>query len=93
VVSIDPVFAQTVNLDEPYQVFLTPRGDCGLYVAEASATGFTVRALGGQACSIAFDYRLIAKRLGYEGVRLAPAHVPARVLRDLESPMPLEEEP
>lgn len=76
-VTIDPLFAQTVNLEQAYQVFLTPLGDCGLYVTEKTATSFTVRALDGRSCNIAFDYRLIAKRLGYEDVRLAPAEDPS----------------
>ena len=70
VVTVDPVFAQTVNLTEVYYVFLTPLGDCALYVAEKTAGGFRVAALGGASCSIAFDYRIVAKRLGYEEVRL-----------------------
>jgi hypothetical protein len=77
VVPIEPIFAQTVNLARPYQVFLTPQDDCGLYVAEKTASSFTVRALDGKACSIAFDYRIIAQRLGYEDTRLVPAEVPA----------------
>jgi hypothetical protein len=72
VVIIEPVFAQTVNLTETYHVFLTPLGDCGLYVAEKSSTFFVVRALNGKACNIAFDYRIVAKRLGYESKRLEP---------------------
>jgi hypothetical protein len=72
-VAIDTVFAQTVNMEAPYQVFLTPLGDCGLYVAEQTPTTFTVRALNGSSCSIAFHYRIVAKRLGYEDRRLAPA--------------------
>jgi hypothetical protein len=77
VVPVDPIFAQTVDLEQIYQVFLTPMGDCGLYVAEKTPTSFTVRALDGKACRIAFDYRIIAKRLGYEDVRLAVAADPA----------------
>jgi hypothetical protein len=76
-VTIEPVFAQTVNLDQPYHVFAMPRGDCALYVAETTPTSFTVQALGGQTCSVAFDYRIIAKRLGYEDLRLGPAQDPA----------------
>jgi hypothetical protein len=71
VITIDPVFAETVNLADDYHVFLTPLGDCALYVKEKSPTSFTVRAMGGQTCSISFDYRIVAKRLGYEDVRLA----------------------
>ncbi|MBN1139781.1 MAG: hypothetical protein JXM73_24630 [Anaerolineae bacterium] len=73
-VTIEPVYAQTVNLTE-YQVFLTPLGDCPLYVAAKTPASFTVKAMGGQRCSIAFDYRLVAKRLGNEAARLEPASV------------------
>jgi hypothetical protein len=69
-VTIEPVFAATVNLGEAYHVFVTPLGDCGLYVADKTATSFSVRALGGAACSVDFDYRIVAKRLGYENLRL-----------------------
>jgi hypothetical protein len=69
-VFIEPIFAQTVNLTETYHVFLTPLGDCPLYVAEKTAQTFTVKAMGGQTCSIAFDYRIVAKRAGYETLRL-----------------------
>jgi len=72
VVTIEPMFARTVNLTETYHVFLTPLGDCGLYVAEKSANFFVVRALNGETCSIAFDYRIVAKRIGYESYRLEP---------------------
>ncbi len=77
VVTIDPVFAQTVDLTQPYQVFLTPRGDCGLYVSAATAASFSVAALDGKTCSIAFDYRIIAVRKGYTDTRLEPAEDPA----------------
>ncbi len=79
VVIIDPTFVQTVNLNEPYQVFVTPLGDCGLYVTEKTGTSFTVNALDGRTCSLEFDYRIIAARLGYEEVRLAPALDPAEL--------------
>ncbi len=47
-VTIEPLFAQSVNLGVDYHVFLTPLGDCnGLYVAEKTPTGFTVRELNG----------------------------------------------
>ena len=69
-VAIDPMFAETVNLTEDYHVFLTPLGDCPLYVSAKTSVSFTVQAMGGRACDIVFDYRLVAKRLGYEHVRL-----------------------
>jgi hypothetical protein len=72
IVNLEQVFAQTVNTAVDYHVFLTPKGDCkGLYIAQESPTSFEVRELGGGTSSIAFDYRIMAKRKGYENVRLA----------------------
>jgi hypothetical protein len=73
VISIEPIFAETVNLSEDYHVFVTPLGDCAMYVDGKTPTSFAVKAMGGQSCSVAFDYRIVAKRLGYEDLRLAPA--------------------
>jgi len=70
-VTMEPVFAQMVSL-AAYQVFLTPLGDCPLYVAAKAPESFTVKAMGGQKCAIAFDFRVVAKRLGSEGARLEP---------------------
>jgi hypothetical protein len=84
VVSIEPVFAQTVNLDEGYHVFLTPLGEgCTLFVPDKSSTAFTVRANEGAGCEIAFDYRIIAPRLDYEDLRLEPAEDPEAVAASL----------
>jgi hypothetical protein len=70
-VNLESVFGQTVNTGVEYHVFLTPDGDCkGLYVSSKSASEFEVRELGGGAASIAFEYRIMAKRVGYENVRL-----------------------
>jgi hypothetical protein len=71
-VNLESVFGQIVNTGVEYHVFLTPDGDCkGLYVSAKTASGFEVRELGGGASSIAFEYRIMAKRVGYENVRLA----------------------
>jgi hypothetical protein len=75
-VTIEPVFAQTVGLSEGYHVFLTPLGDCALYVAEKNEKGFVVKAVGGAASDVAFDYRIVAKRSGYETKRLEAAEAP-----------------
>jgi hypothetical protein len=70
-IELDPAFARTVNAGIDYHVFLTPKGDCkGLYVTNETTTGFEVRELSGGTSSIAFDYRIMAKRKGYENVRL-----------------------
>jgi len=71
-ITLDPTFTQTVNTGTEYHVFLTPNGDSkGLYVSQKTATSFEVREQGGGTSSIAFDYRIVAKRVGYENVRLA----------------------
>ncbi len=71
-IRLDPTFAQTVNTDMNYHVFVTPRGECeGLYVTDSDAAGFSVRELHRGRSNIAFDYRIVARRKGYENVRLA----------------------
>jgi hypothetical protein len=88
-VELEPTFGQTVNTALDYHVFLTPNGDCkGLYIAQKSTTSFIVRELGGGNSSIAFDYRIMAKRKGYENIRLADKttlfqHVKAPTLKGL----------
>ncbi len=73
-VVFDPIFAQTVNLKTEYHVFVTPlcREPVLLFVTDKGTTGFTVRGvtLDGQPSSCSFDYRIVAKRLGYEDRRL-----------------------
>ena len=72
VVQLESTFAQTINTGMEYHVFLTPKGDCkGLYVTNETADSFEVRELGGGTAGIAFDYRIVARRKGYENVRLA----------------------
>ncbi|MBI4233624.1 MAG: hypothetical protein HY686_04200 [Chloroflexi bacterium] len=71
-VPIDPLFAETVSLGEPYHVFLQAYGDAELYVSQRTPTGFEVKLRGGDA-SVEFSYRLVAKRKGYEQTRLEQA--------------------
>jgi hypothetical protein len=76
-VSLDLGFLQTVDTAADYHVFLTPNGDCrGLYIARKTRGGFEVRELGGGNSSIAFDHRIVARRRGFENVRLQEVHVP-----------------
>jgi len=80
VVPIEPIFAQTVNLDLPYHVFLTPLDEfCSLYVTGQTASSFIVRAEEGAGCEIEFHYRIIAPRLDHEDLRLKPALDPQDV--------------
>jgi hypothetical protein len=71
VVKIDPGFAETVTADASYHVFITPNGDSeGLYVINKTATSFEVRESKGGTSSLSFDYRIVARRRGYEAQRL-----------------------
>jgi hypothetical protein len=72
VVRLDPTFTQTVNAALDYHVFLTPKGECdGLYVANETAEGFEVHEFHQGRSNVSFDYRIMARRKGYEKVRLA----------------------
>lgn len=71
-VAIDSIFAQTVNLDEPYHVFVQIYGDADVYVTNRTAAGFEVRLREGDPTS-EFSYRIVAKRKGFEDQRLEPA--------------------
>jgi hypothetical protein len=71
IVTLDAGFAQTVDTETGYHVFLTPNGDCkGLYVVRKTPTSFEVHELGKGRSDVSFDYRIIAHRKGYETVRL-----------------------
>jgi hypothetical protein len=79
-VSFEAIFAQTVNTLQSYHVYLTPIADMPflLSVTDKQASGFTVKGvtMDGQAASGDFEWRVVARRLGYEGVRLEGAQVP-----------------
>jgi hypothetical protein len=71
-IHLDGTFAQSVNTDMDYHVFLTPNGDShGLYISAKSKNSFEVREQDGGKSNISFDYRIIARRKGYEKTRLA----------------------
>jgi hypothetical protein len=71
IVAFDPTFAQTVNTKTEYHVFVTPNGECkGLYISKKSAGSFEVRELAAGKSNISFDYRIVARRKGFENVRL-----------------------
>jgi hypothetical protein len=70
---LDPAFAQTINVDEPYHVFVQAYGDAELYVRHRTSLGFEVVFRGGNDRGAEFGYRIVAKRLGFETARLEPA--------------------
>jgi hypothetical protein len=73
-IEIDPLFAETVNLTTTYHVYLTPISNEAvlLFITGKAPTSFTVRGvdLDGQQANAEFDYRVVAKRVGYESVRM-----------------------
>jgi len=92
-VPLDANFAEASNATIEYHVFLTPNGDSnGLYVSRKAGDGFEVREHGGGTSNVAFDYRIVARRRGFETVRMAEVHPPktevtAQVLRQQREKM------
>ena len=70
-VRIDTAFANVIDKNTDYLVFITPEGDSrGLYVTQKSAAGFEVRENGGGRSNLSFDYRIVAKPFGDDSRRL-----------------------
>jgi len=70
-VALDPRFANVIDSSSPYIVTITPEGNSdGLYVANRSASAFTVRESQGGRSTIGFAYRIVAKRFGVNAARL-----------------------
>lgn len=83
-VRIDPAFANVIDKNSDYLVFITPEGDSrGLYITQKSAAGFAVRENGSGRSSLAFDYRIVAKPFGDDSERL-----PTIVMRDRPAAQP-----
>jgi len=82
VIALERTFALTVNTTVPYHVYVTPEGDCeGLYVTNKTPNSFEVRELRGGTSNVAFEYRIIAKRSGYEGVRIEQLQADAETIQ------------
>lgn len=64
-VIIESIFAETVNTEKPYQVFLTPYGRGQIWVSERLPDKFII-----EGDDIKFGYEIKAKRRGFEEVRL-----------------------
>lgn len=70
-VKIEPVFAETVNLTEPYHIFLQAYSDAELYVGKRLDDSFEVRVSDSASeRNVEFSYRIVAKRRGFEDQRL-----------------------
>jgi hypothetical protein len=81
IVTFESIFAQTVDLKEDYHVYVTPicEEPVILYVTLKTTEGFTVKGvtIDNQPSNCSFDYRVVAKRLGFEDTRLAPVDTTA----------------
>jgi hypothetical protein len=74
---LDRDFAAVVRTDD-YHVFLSPEGDSkGLYVSSRTRTGFQVREQDQGAGSVAFSYRLVARRKDVAVQRFQKIKLPA----------------
>lgn len=101
-ITFEPIFTETINTTVPYHVFVTPLSDTPviLTVSSKAFTGFTVKGfnLDGSPANVSFDYRINAKRLGYENKRLeshpgpppppTPAPIPSSYTPPLDPPLP-----
>ena len=66
IVGIEPVYGETVNTDDfSYYVYLTPKAPGSIYVSEKHADHFVV-----SGDDIGFDWNIVAKRRGFEDMRL-----------------------
>ena len=71
-IQLDPVYAASIDMRNPYRVFITPGGDThGLYVAAKTPNGFIVRESQGGRSTVAFDYRIVGDSAGQSGTRMA----------------------
>jgi len=87
-VTLEPGFAGVVHGDA-FHVFLTPLAESKgwLYVSSQTAGGFSVKEAGGGTSSIAFSYRVVAKRKDIAGARLERVDEPV-IPRDPTIPKP-----
>jgi hypothetical protein len=76
IIAVDPLFAETVNLEKDYYVFLQPYGEAEVYVSETTPKSFEVRLRAKDTqgdANVKFAYRIVGKRRGFEQTRLEHA--------------------
>ena len=77
-VDLDPAFLAAVTVDNiyPLKAFIEMNGDTkGVYVTKGNR-GFDVVENAGGTSNASFDYRVVAKRKGYEAVRMEAGEAP-----------------
>ncbi|HYM20473.1 MAG TPA: hypothetical protein VEW28_05650 [Candidatus Kapabacteria bacterium] len=77
-VQLDPTYLQTVTIDanNPMKVFIQMNGESKPVYVTKRTTSFDVTETGGGSSDVSFDYRIVAKRAGYETKRLEQTTVP-----------------
>ena len=79
-VFLDDIFAETVDTDCTYQVFLQPYGDGKCYVAERTSVYFVVAGT----ANLAFGWEIKCTQKNYDTIRLEePAEVVEDVTKDI----------
>jgi hypothetical protein len=70
-IELDPLFIETVTIDEEYpmKVYVTPNGPLGEWWVEKGIADFVLVAHDAPDGTM-FDYRIVAKRKGFEDIRL-----------------------
>lgn len=82
-VRIDKDFAGVAKTDA-YHVFLSPYGESkGLYVSRRVRNGFEVREQSGGRSTLAFSYRVVARRKDVPGERLPKFDAPPQIVKAL----------
>ena len=66
IITIDPLFLETVNTESGYVVFLQKNGPGELWIESKETDAFTVKGTK----NLAIDYEIKAKQKGYENTRL-----------------------
>lgn len=91
-IDLDPMFLATVTIDSlnPMRVFVQMNSEInGVYVVKGT-TGFDVIENGGTHSDGAFDYRVVAKRKGFESIRMeqtvSPGATPKAILERSTAP-------
>jgi hypothetical protein len=87
-VPIDRAFGSTIDRSA-YHIFLTPKGDASLYVAQENAAGFVVRETHGGRSTLEFDYRIIARPIDAMNDRLPLAPAPRHFVTGHQRPRPV----
>jgi hypothetical protein len=77
-IELDDIFLNTVTIDEqnPMKVFIQMNGESLPVYVRKGMTSFEVYEIGGGTSNAPFDYRIVAKRRGFENKRLEQVELP-----------------